>query len=101
MSSRITVEVAFATPESQSLVEVRLPAGATVAAAIAASGLIDAFPQYALNALPVGIWGRVTEAGKTLQGGERVEIYRELLMDPMESRRLKASNSGPVPFESR
>ncbi len=101
MSSRITVEVAFATPESQSLIELELPVGATVADAIAASGLTDAFPQHALNALPVGIWGRVTEVGKTLQGGDRVEIYRELLIDPMESRRLKASDPDPVPFESR
>lgn len=97
MTSKISVEVVFVAPESQSLIGLRLAPGATVADAIAASGLLEAFPQHALHALPVGIWGRLAEAGKTLQDGDRVEIYRELLMDPMESRRLRASATSPDP----
>jgi putative ubiquitin-RnfH superfamily antitoxin RatB of RatAB toxin-antitoxin module len=101
MTSTLSVEVVFATPESQLLIEIGLRPGATVADAIAASGLAEAFPQYALNALPVGIWGRLTEVSRELQDGDRVEIYRELIIDPMESRRLKASEPVPDPRESR
>ena len=101
MTSKIFVEVVFAAPESQLLTELELPSGATVADAIAASGLAETFPQHALNALPVGIWGRLTEVSRTLQDGDRVEIYRELTLDPMESRRLKASEPDPDPRESR
>ena len=101
MTLRISVEVVFAAPESQLLIELELPSGATVADAILASGLAEAFPQYALNALPVGIWGRLTEVSRELQDGDRVEIYRELTLDPMESRRLKASEPDPDPRESR
>jgi putative ubiquitin-RnfH superfamily antitoxin RatB of RatAB toxin-antitoxin module len=101
MTAEISVGIVFAAPESQMLVELKLPPGATVADAITASGLIDAFPQHALNTLPVGIWGRMTEATQVLQDGDRVEIYRQLPFDPMESRRIKASEPGPGPRESR
>jgi putative ubiquitin-RnfH superfamily antitoxin RatB of RatAB toxin-antitoxin module len=101
MTSNISVGVVFAEPESQSLIELELSPGATVADAIAASGLADEYPRHALNALPVGIWGRLTQMGQVLQNGDRVEIYRQLLIDPMESRRLKASEPDPDPYESR
>jgi putative ubiquitin-RnfH superfamily antitoxin RatB of RatAB toxin-antitoxin module len=101
MTAEISVGIVFAVPESQMLVELRLAPGATVADAIAASGLIDAFPKHALNTLPVGIWGRLTEADQVLKDGDRVEIYRQLPVDPMESRRLKASAPAPDPCESR
>ena len=101
MTATLSVEVVFATPESTLLIELGLRPGATVADAIAASGLAEAFPQYALNALPVGIWGRLTEVSRELQDGDRVEIYRELIIDPMESRRLKASEPVPDPRASR
>ena len=100
MSAEISVAVVFAAKDSQLLVELKLPSGATVADAIAESALAKSFPQHALNALPVGIWGRVTEVSRELQDGDRVEIYRELTLDPMESRRLKASEPDPDPRES-
>ena len=101
MSAEISVGVVFAAPDSQLLVELKLPSGATVADAIAESALADSFPQHALKALPVGIWGRLVEVGQALQDGDRVEIYRQLLVDPMESRRLKASVPVPGPYGSR
>lgn len=101
MTPIISVEVVFAAPESQSLIELELSPGATVADAITASGLADEYPRYALTALPVGIWGRLSELGQVLQNGDRVEIYRQLQLEPMESRRLKASEPDPDPCESR
>ena len=101
MTAEISVDIVFAVPESQMLVELRLAPGATVADAIAASGLIDAFPEHALTALPVGIWGRLTEAGQVLKDGDRVEIYRQLPVDPMESRPWIMRALRSVPRESR
>ncbi|MGI9264777.1 MAG: RnfH family protein [Gammaproteobacteria bacterium] len=100
MSAKVAVEVVFATPESQALVELQFEYGATIADAIAKSGLVEAYPQYSLHELPVGIWGRVSETGQVLRDGDRVEIYRQLRVDPMESRRLKAQAPSPVPRES-
>ena len=101
MTTKISVDVVFAVPDSQMLVELRLQPDATVAEAIAASGIIEAFPQYSIDAMPVGIWGHLADAGHALRDGDRVEIYRELQLDPMESRRLKATETGPDPRESR
>ena len=101
MTLEISIEVVFATPDSQLLVNLKLPSDAIVADAITKSGLAKAFPQHALGSFPVGIWGTLADLGQTLQDGDRVEIYRELEMDPMEARRLRASEPVPDPFEPR
>lgn len=88
----ISVEVVFAVPQHQALVTVELPAGATVADAISASGIERQFPQHDLALLPVGIWGRQAGRGEPLSDGDRVEIYRPLAADPRESRRTLAAH---------
>ena len=90
MSGSINVEVVFGTPESQQLVSVSMPAGSTVADALEMSKIGAAFPDAAIAHLPTGIWGRPVERGQTLADGDRVEVYRELEIDPKEARRLRA-----------
>lgn len=75
------VEVVYALPENAHVVSVRLPEGATVADALAASGL---------SGVAFGIFGREVAAGHPLRDGDRVEIYRPLELDPKEARRLRA-----------
>ena len=87
----ISVEVVFATPERQRLVELDVEQGATVADAIGRSGLADRFSGIDLDALAVGIWGRTVERDHVLRDGDRVEIYRPLSMDPREARRKLAA----------
>jgi len=87
----IRVEVVFAVPERQVLVEVLLEPGATVADAIAASGIAREFPGEQLDTLPVGVWGKPAERAAAVQDGDRVEIYRPLVIDPKEARRRRAA----------
>lgn len=87
---RIEVEVAFALPERQMLIAVELAEGATVADAIAESGLPEQFPGESLEKLPTGIWGEPAGRDQVLEAGDRVEIYRPLQMDPKEARRRLA-----------
>lgn len=101
MTEKISVELVFAAPDSQILRELSLPTPATVASAIAASGIAEEFPDYPIANLPAGIWGRRVSATENLKDGDRVEIYRELLLDPMEARRLRALEPAPGPDESR
>lgn len=101
MTQDLLVEVVFVTPESESLQEIRLPVGATVADAVEASKLQAQFPDLALGDLPVGIWGRVVTPAQVLKSGDRVEIYRELQVDPMAARRIRATAPDPDPSESR
>jgi putative ubiquitin-RnfH superfamily antitoxin RatB of RatAB toxin-antitoxin module len=97
VTTRIAVEIVFALPEVQRLIELQLPPEATIADAIAGSGLASVFPQHALDALPVGVWGRLTDHDQVLHDGDRVEIYRQLKIDPMQARRLRALAPGPDP----
>ena len=86
----LTIEVVFALPDRQALVTVIVDEGATVADAIARSSLDAAFPEWNLDDCAVGIWGRPVVRDRTLQQGDRVEIYRALQIDPREARRKLA-----------
>lgn len=90
MPEEIRVEVVFALPAKQILVELAVPAGATVADVITASGIEDRFPDSDLANAPVGIWGKHVDRGRAVKAGDRVEIYRDLEIDPREARRERA-----------
>lgn len=87
----VRVEVVFALPGRQELVSLELPAGATVAQAVEASGLAEKFPEQDLSRCAIGVWGHVAERDRRLRDGDRVEIYRPLLLDPQEARRELAA----------
>ena len=88
----ISVEIVFATANSESLLALNLETGATVADAIAASELQTIHPAYRFEEMATGIWGQRVAQTQPLKDGDRVEIYRELERDPMEARRLRASD---------
>ena len=90
----IEVEVVYALADRQALIAVVIPSGATVGEAIDQSGIARKFPEHDLSACTLGIWGRLTDSEHTLQDGDRVEIYRPLLIDPREARRRRVAN-GP------
>lgn len=87
----IDVEVAYATPEQQMIVTLKLPEGATVEQAIEASELLIRFPEIDGTDLKAGIFGSVCKLDKPLRQADRVEIYRPLIQDPKEARRKRAA----------
>jgi putative ubiquitin-RnfH superfamily antitoxin RatB of RatAB toxin-antitoxin module len=88
----IEVEVVYAAVDRQVLLSVTVPAGTTVRTALLKSGVAEAFPELDLADCPVGIFGKVVvDPDKRLvQAWDRIEIYRPLLADPKEVRRLRA-----------
>ncbi|MCH8071270.1 MAG: RnfH family protein [Proteobacteria bacterium] len=86
----IKVEVVCALAERQELLAITMRAGATVAEAIEQSGIVGKFPEQDLSACTLGIWGRLADSDHLLQDGDRIEIYRPLLIDPREARRQLA-----------
>ncbi len=86
----VDVEVAYAKPEQQTLVALTMPDGATVEAAIQASGLLERFPEIGLSELKLGIFGVACKLDQPVSEGDRIEIYRPLLHDPKEARRQRA-----------
>ncbi|MFI4888821.1 MAG: RnfH family protein [Burkholderiales bacterium] len=86
----IVVEVAYAEPTRQFLHRVELRVGATVAEAIATSGIAREF-GIETDALATGIWSKPVARDALLRDGDRVELYRPLTADPKELRRRRAS----------
>jgi len=88
------IQVVYAKPDQQSIVELDVPDGTTAFEAAVRSGLANQFPDIDLDTIPMGIFGvRVKTATTTiLHPGDRVELYRSLLVDPKESRRTRAES---------
>ena len=90
---QISIEVAYATPEKQALLEVVIEQCTTVEQAILASGIIKRFPQIDLSIDKVGIWNRGCKLSDCPKNGDRIEVYRPLIADPKEVRRRRAEKA--------
>ena len=93
------VSVVWATPTIQDVVEVDVPAGATIADALARSGLVA---QYGLDAAAIGVavFGRRASVQTALAEGDRIELTRPLEVDP-KSARLARARAKPLPKSLR
>ena len=90
MADKLNIEVVFALPNRQRLVELQLDEGATLADAIEASGLDAVFQDVDFASCEAGVWGKPQSRDHVLRDKDRVEIYRPLDMDPREARRQLA-----------
>jgi uncharacterized protein len=93
VSPVLEIEVAYAAVDRQVLRSVNVPQGMTVRAAVQASGIVADFPELKLDECPLGIFGKVVADSRVIQAGDRIEIYRPLLADPKEVRRLRAAKA--------
>ena len=89
----LTVEIAYGLPSRQALLVVDVPVGATVADVISASGIEAEFPDLEVDPNRVGVFGQKVSLDRTVAAGDRVEIYRPLLIDPKEARRARAESN--------
>ncbi|MCV6603743.1 MAG: RnfH family protein [Porticoccaceae bacterium] len=96
----ITVEVAYALPERQKIIELQVAEGTTAMEAVLASGIVELFPEIQPDKVKMGIFGQALgtkglqpAAQYQLQARDRVEIYRPLTADPKEVRRRRAEKA--------
>lgn len=89
-NATMQVEVAYALPQQQYLLTVDVPVGATIEQAIHASGILGRCPEIDLASAKVGIFSDLASLDTVLSAGDRVEIYRPLLVDPKAQRRARA-----------
>ena len=89
-TATLTVEVVYALPEAQDAVTLRLAPGATLRDAVVRSGLLERHPEIDLAVQKLGVFGAPAAPDRPLADGDRVEIYRALVMDPKEARRRRA-----------
>ena len=76
------IGVAYSENTQQVWMTIEVPEGATVADAIAASGILARFPQIDLDVQKTGIFGKIVKLDASLRAGDRVEIYRPITCDP-------------------
>lgn len=88
------VEVAYGTPDEQVLLTVVLLDGRCARDAVAASGLLERYPHLTLDSLEVGVFGQRVNLDSPVSEGDRIEVYRPLMVDPKQARRTRAGD-GP------
>jgi len=87
---KISVEVAYGTPDKQALEAVSVSVGVNCADVIAMSEISGKFPHDEIASLPIAIWGKPATAESCPKAGDRIEILRPLVIDPRDARRLLA-----------
>ncbi|MFO7704035.1 MAG: RnfH family protein [Halopseudomonas sp.] len=95
MDKTLVVEVVYALPHKQKILSVTVPEGTTAWEAVQRSGIDKHFPELDLHMLSLGIFGKVLAKPqeRVLLSGERVEIYRPLIVDPKEVRKQRAAKA--------
>lgn len=87
----VHVQVIYAGPGQEPVVRsVAMPAGGTVRQALEASNIAMLLPAGLIDPGRVGIYSRKVSMEQTVREGDRIEIYRPLLLDPMAARRRRA-----------
>jgi len=87
------VELVYIDTDEEFIVSLDMAAAATVADAVEQSRVLDKFPSLKAVDYQLGIYSQEVSAETRLQAGDRVEVYRPLVLDPMEVRRQRAKVS--------
>jgi putative ubiquitin-RnfH superfamily antitoxin RatB of RatAB toxin-antitoxin module len=85
----VTVELVYA-PFGAPIIHMHIQVAdrATVEDVVQQSGLQDRYPE--ILSYSVGVFSKKVEPNTAVCAGDRIEIYRPLLLDPMEKRRRRA-----------
>lgn len=86
----ITVEVVYANAKHSKIIKVQLESTATIHDAIIKSNIQSYFKEINLAKNPVGIFSRIVSLHDRLHDGDRIEIYRSLIAEPKQQRKIKA-----------
>ncbi len=87
----INIEVVYALPNHAYLIPVKVNSGTTLRQGIESSGILEKCPEINLARNKVGIYSKPRALDYVLKDGDRIEIYRPLIIDPKEARRKRAN----------
>lgn len=103
MSAEITVRVVWSPAPLETLsVELTLPSESTVAAALAVANWPDLASAargdaaFAAAGLSAAVWNKARPLAHVLRDGDRVEVLRDLQIDPMTARRVRFEAAGGI-----
>lgn len=91
--AKIHVEVVYGLAHKQKIVELEVEEGCTVKEAALMSRLDEDFPGLNIEESKLGMFGKAVRKPEeeVLREGDRVEIYRPLLIDPKAARANRAA----------
>ncbi len=91
MKDKTLIEIAYATPRKQLILEHEVAAGSLAREAVRSCGIGQHFPEIDLESCDIGVFGKAVADDYPLNDGDRIEIYRPLIADPKEVRRQRAA----------
>jgi putative ubiquitin-RnfH superfamily antitoxin RatB of RatAB toxin-antitoxin module len=87
------IEVVYAKPNKQWIIELDLELPITILQAIHQSKILEICPEINLNNNKTGIFGEILKGDHRVKNLDRVEIYRPLDIDPLTKRFEKVAQS--------
>ncbi len=78
------IEVVHASADEARVQQIEVPPGTTVGEALATSRFATEKPAA------VAVYGELSMLDRVLEDGDRIELLRELLVDPVAARRARA-----------
>ena len=84
------IEIAYATPQKQKIIECEIEKGVSLRDAVKLSDILQYFPEIDVETCDLGVFGKAVPPNYELVDGDRIEIYRPLIADPKEIRRQRA-----------
>ena len=91
----LVVEVVYAGPGRQVLCKVTLPPGSTLQEAIDRAGIARRLTTVDIASCKVGVFGKLRARDTLVRDGDRVELYRPLIVDPKAARRTRSARTPP------
>jgi putative ubiquitin-RnfH superfamily antitoxin RatB of RatAB toxin-antitoxin module len=85
----MNVGVCYAEVDRQLWMRLEVPDNSTIEDAINLSGVLKLYPEINLASQKVGIFGKIATLDATVKDGDRVEIYRQITVDPQTVQRRR------------
>ena len=85
----MNVGVCYAVVDRQLWMRLEVPDNSTIEETINLSGVLKLYPEINLTSQKVGIFGKIATLDATVKDGDRVEIYRQITVDPQTVQRRR------------
>ena len=91
MNDKTMIEIAYATPKLQKIIECEVDTDISPRDAVRQSAIRQYFSDIDPETCDLGVFGKPIAEDYKLVDGDRIEIYRPLIADPKEVRRKRAA----------
>jgi putative ubiquitin-RnfH superfamily antitoxin RatB of RatAB toxin-antitoxin module len=85
----MNVGVCYAESDRQLWMRLEVPDHCTIEETISLSGVLKLYPEINLTSQKVGIFGKIAALDTPVKDGDRVEIYRQITVDPQTVQRRR------------